>query len=854
MVAHGAEEIPVGIQLRRLRAVAGLTQEELAERASLTAKGIAAIERGRSRHPFPQTLRAIADALGLAGEQRARFLGAALDDDLLGCDPAPAQPHEASDPCRRLPEAPPTTLLGRADAVTTVAGLLLDGVRLVTLTGPGGVGKTRLALAVAARAADGFPDGVAFVPLAALADAELIVPALARALGVRESANRSQRDALHAWLQGRHFLLVLDNLEHLLAAAPEIAELLATSPGLTILATSRAPLRLQGEHEWAVPPLALPREPESPSLQHMPSPATLAAADLASPTARPEQPRRAIVESPAVRLFVERARAVDPTFRLTGANAEDVAAICRRLDGLPLALELAAARVRVLPPSALLARLDATLPLLVGGARDLPARQRTMRDTITWSYNLLTPTERSLFRRLAPFAGGWTLDAAEDVWDEGRPKSGAPPEGAATGEQPSTEPPSVLDLLSGLVEQSLVVRVADADGMGVRYRMLEPIRQYAVEILVESGEDGAARDRHAAHFLALAERAAPELFHSSQGYWLDRLAAEADNLRAALEWFLARGRPDEAVRLGWAVHRAWWVRGHLAEWRRWRAAILPHCATLARAARVRALITSACLSYAEGDHEGASALADECLPLAREEGDRLLLVRTLGLAGHASLGRGDTARARVWLTESLALAEGIGDRWAIGTLRNGLGYAALMDGELAQAECLLARAEAPLREWGAIWNLGMNLCMRSAIAAWEEDYQRVDRLARASLAHLAPLRDTWVIAYPLAQLAGVALAHGQAERAARLLGAADALRDAVGVPIFFLSDRTLRERYLAAARAQLEPGAFAAAWSAGRAAALEQVVAEILAEDRENGEAPPLPVDAADSLSAAAGA
>ena len=837
---------PFGVRLRCLRASAGLTQEELAERAGLTAKGIAAIERGRSRRPQPQTLRALADALAIVGEERARFFGAATGDDILHPGPPPEQDREAIGPCRLLPVTPPTTLLGRAGAVTAVAGLLLDGARLVTLTGPGGVGKTRLAQAVAARVADGFPDGVTFVPLASLADPQLLVPTLAHTLGLRESVSRPQRDALHDWLRGRHLLLVLDNLEHLLLAALEIAGLLAVDTGITILATSRAPLRLQGEQEWAVPPLALPALPAASRPQDATSFAALTAPRPAPHPAHPEDPRRTIAESPAVRLFVERARAVDATFGLTGENAEAVAAICRRLEGLPLALELAAARVRVLSPAALLARLDAALPLLAGGARDLPARQRTMRDTITWSYTLLSPAERSLFRRLAPFVGGWTIEAAGDVWGEGRgpeaaghPGSDIPAAVASTEDQAGDDPHAVLDLLSGLVEQSLVVRVAGAEGTDARYRMLEPIRQYACEALAGSGEEGDARDRHAAHFLALAERAEPGLFRAEQARWLDRLVAEGDNIRAALDWFLAHGRLDEAVRLGWAVHRAWWVRGHLADWRRWRAAILPRRAALAGATLVRALIAAACLAYAEGDHAGARALADECLPRAREEGDPALLVRALGLAGHASLGLGDTVRARAWLAESLALAEGRGDRWAIGTLCNGLGYAALLEGELARAEHMLTRAEVPLRESGATWNLGMSLCMRAAIASWEEDYRRVDRLARASLAQLAPLRDTWVIAYPLAQLAGVALAQGEAERATRLLGAADALRDAVGVPIFFLSDRTLRERYIAAAQALLGARVFAGAWEAGRAAAIDRMIVEILAEGDDEAVALP---------------
>lgn len=820
-------ERAIGEQLRQHRTAAGLSQEELAERAGLTAKGIAAIERGRSRNPFPQTLRALADALGLGGAERARFFGIAAGDDAPGCGPARAQSPRSTVPLRRLPGPPPTSLLGRGDAVAAVFEHLMAGGRLVTLTGPGGVGKTRLALAVADQAADRFPDGVAFVPLAPLADPDLVIPALAHTLGLRESATSPQRDAVHAWLRGRRFLLVLDNVEHLLAAVPEIAGILATSPGLQILATSRAPLRLQGEWEWAVPPLALPVDATGEEPNGARPFGDLLDSCAATCLGQPESPQRAIAESPAVRLFVERARAVDPAFALTPENAPAVAAICRRLDGLPLALELAAARIRVLPPAALLARLDATLPLLVGGARDLPARQQTMRDTITWSYTLLTPAERSLFRRLAPFSGSWTLDAAEATCGGGEDVGAG---GAAASGRPQSGTPSILDLLSGLVEQSLVVRVPSADGMYARYRMLEPIRQYAAEALAECGEDVDARDRHAAQFLALGERAEPEFFHAQQAYWLDRLAADEDNLRAALDWFLARGRLTEAVRLGWAVHRAWWVRGRLAEWRRWRAAILPHRATLAGSLRARALLTAACLAYAEGRHALAGTLADECLPLAREEGDPALLVRSLGLAGHAALGRGDTSRARVWLAEALSLAERFDSRWAIGSLLNGLGYAAQMDGDYARAESLLERAEASLREVGASWNLGMNYCMRSAIAAWREDYRRVDRLARASLALLAPLRDTWVVAYPLVQLAGVALACGRAERAARLLGAADAIRDAVGVAIFFPADRALRERYLRDTRRHLDQKIFAEMWDAGRAMAIDQVLAQVLVE------------------------
>ena len=811
MAASAAGGTPFGGQLRRLRAAAGLTQEELAERAGLTAKGIAALERGRSRRPQAQTLRALAAALGLRDEERRRFFAILVPGATTAAAP-PCAPDDAD--FGAIPRVPPTPLLGRAALVTGVSGALREGVRLVTLTGPGGVGKTRLAQEIAIRAAADFADGATVVSLAPLTDPALVIPALARTLGLRESSDRPQRDALHGWLRGRRSLVVLDNLEHLLAAADEIAALLAASPGLAILATSRAPLRLRGEREWAVPPLDLPRT---------------GAADGADrdPWGHAAEARRAIADSPAVQLFVERARAVDPSFALSEANAGVIAAICHRLAGLPLALELAAARLRILPPAELLVRLDRALPLLGDGARDLPARQRTMRDTITWSYDLLPPAERALFRQLAPFSGGWTLAAAEEL----RPAGDA------------TDPVDLLLHLSALVEQSLVVPVPGAPGAVPRFRMLEPIRHYAEEALAAHGEAAGARARHAAHFLALAERAGPELSRAEQARWLDRLAEEGDNLRAALDWFLARGQLDAAIRLGWAIHRAWWVRGQLAEWRRWRAAILPHRVQLAEPLRARALYTAACLAHAEGDHAGAGTLLAACLPLARAEGEPSLLVRALSLAGHAALGRGEIERGRAWFAETQAVADALGASWARGSLLNGLGYAAMMEGDFALAADLLGQGEAALRDTGATWNLGMNLCMRAAIAAWQGDYPRTSQLARASLAlragrldeagaslaQLIPLRDTWVIAHPLVLLAGVAVAEGRAGRAARLLGAADVLREAIGLAIFFPADRALRERYIAQTRAHLGERDFAAAWAAGRAMPLGRALAEATA-------------------------
>ncbi|HEV2129035.1 MAG TPA: helix-turn-helix domain-containing protein, partial [Thermomicrobiales bacterium] len=411
-----------GERLRRRRLAAGLTQEELAARAGLTAKGVAALESGRRRRPYPQTVRALATALGLDDTERAALVGA----------PQPATPPPLADPGVPVLPAPPTSTIGRDAEVEEVLALLgQDDRRLVTLTGPGGVGKTRLALVVARQAADLFPDGVVFVPLAALTDPGLVVPTVMAHLNLAERMDHRLIDDLAAYLRGRHLLLVLDNLEHLLPAAADISTLLTTTPELTILATSRAPLRLQGEREVPVAPLTLPR------LVHLPTREEVAAAE-------------------AVQLFVDRARDAAPTFALSQENAAAVAAIARRLDGLPLALELAAARLRILSPTELLARLDQSLPVLTGGARDLPDRQRTIRQAIEWSYRLLAPEEQALFRRLSVFAGGWDAAAAE----------------AVGGQDAAT-----LGVLSALVEHSLVIAEASGDG-STRYRMLETIRQF----------------------------------------------------------------------------------------------------------------------------------------------------------------------------------------------------------------------------------------------------------------------------------------------------------------------------------------------------------------------------------------
>ena len=487
--------------------------------------------------------------------------------------------------------AQPTTLLGREAEVAAARALLQqDGVRMVTLTGPGGTGKTRLGLQVGAELVDVFADGVWFVPLAAIADPALVVPAIAQSLGLSEVASQPLLNIVQDYLKDKQALLLLDNFEHLTSAASTISALLAACPTLKVLITSREPLRITGEREIPVPPLSLPSSRQVRGL----SPA-------------------AFLEYPAIRLFVERAQTVKPDFALTEAIAADVAAICLRLDGLPLAIELAAARVRVLPPGQLLARLDRRLKILTGGNRDLPARQQTLRAAIEWSHELLDPDEQSLFAHLAVFAGGCTLEAAEAVC------------GAHGGHEID-----VLDGLDSLSQKSLLRPEEGSEGW-TRFTMLETIREYALERLDASGEADSLRQAHARFFLDLAEAAEPQLTGPDQVLWLDRLGTEHDNLRAALGWLERSSEREPWLRLSGALWRFWWVRGHMTEGRGWLARALAETDGLPPAVRAKSLSGAGILAESQGDYVQAKALHEESLALARQSGDRFAIAASYGI-------------------------------------------------------------------------------------------------------------------------------------------------------------------------------------------------------------------------------
>ncbi len=673
-----------------------------------------------------------------------------------------------------------TRLVGRDADITALRNLLRDD-RLVTITGPGGIGKTRLALHLAGEILDGFGDGACFVDLSPIADPALVPEAIADALGVAEVPNVPIADTLREALTGRELLLVLDNFEQVGAAAPLIGELLAACPRLTVLATSRIRLRLRGERHYPLSPLALPAPDPPPRLE-------------------------TLTQYAAVRLFIDRATEAWPEFAVTNSNAPAVAEICVRLDGLPLAIELAAARIRLLPPEAMLSRLSERLPLLASDAPGVPARQRTLRATIAWSHGLLAPRDQALLRQVAIFPAGATLDAIAAV---------------------AGDDPGLLDAVGRLLDHSLL-RQPEIAGEP-RFTMLETIREYGLEQLRAHGELDDTQRRHAVWTAGLAAEAHPHLRGPEQGRWLDRLEAEHDTIRAALAWSIDRD-PGLALRIAGDLLLLWQRRGHLREGRRWLELALRAAPDNEHAARARALQGAAILARELGDLDAARDLGEEALALNRRLGDERGMIVTHNNLANVALAT-DLDRAQALYTECLEVSRRLGLANDIATATLNLGVVAAFREDFETTQSRYEDALAIWTEHGIIDAQAFTLQNLGNLALYDlRDHHRAMERYHESLAIYRELNDTIGTTYCLIGLAGVAGRAGQHERAASLYGAAEAVLETIGhVP--HAAMRELQDSLMAEIRAAAGDDVFDDALAIGRNLTLPAAVTLALSED-----------------------
>jgi predicted ATPase/DNA-binding XRE family transcriptional regulator len=767
-----------GAQLKALREAAGFTQEELATIAGLSVHAVSALERGERRRPHPETVRALCAALDVIGASR---------DALVASARAPA-PATAVDELSgfSLP-LPLTALLGRDADMSTLRDWLADpSVRLVTLTGSGGVGKTRVALEIGHTFAVGGLTRVLFVPLAAIREPALVASAIADTAGLVDIAVLDLPKRLRTAWRDRPTLLVLDNFEQVLDAAPLVADLLSTVVSLRVLATSRAALRVRGEREYVIGPLQLDvdSEPMSP-------------ADLA--------------RSPAVRLFVERVREVQPDFRLTVTNGPVVAAICQRLDALPLALELAAPWMKVLTAETLLSRL-ARDPLHSSVApRDLPERQQTMNATVAWSYQLLDADEQRAFRCFGVLPGLFPMDAAAAV---------------LAGRDTPTDESEALRAAAGLIEKSLLVRAQTSVVPTCSlYQMLETVRAYAALELAASGEHEEAHEGLVRYCTGEASLAASGLVGLAQIEWLDRVREDLESYRGALAWLIDHDRAVEATHIAWSLLFFWVIRGHAAEGLRWyeRIARLP---SLTPAAESRALVGAGVMCYTQGDEEHARTAVMRALALAVRVGDVDIVAQAEHLLGHVEYAVGNMTEAQRRFTNSIEAFRNGTSPWGAGLALSGMAEVSLATGDADVAERLLEEAASVLHDAGP-WFMSLGSYVRAVLAVRRKAPDHAIALVRETLTRIRALHDRFAFVYTVVPLAAAAVLKGDDAWAARILGARDAMTERTGIAVVDTRVHDLRQQAEEAARERLGRDRWALAHSAGRRMSIDAMLTEI---------------------------